>query len=139
MCKVVWLDVNRQTKLDEALLSSGRISDALQALMDWLSKAQSYLTEDQPTLGDLDTVTMLLEQHKVLCSVHLSRSLVAEIFVVAINADVTNVQFWKSDVRHFWHVPIYHRLAAFLKFQAYLVFSYIKWGLSILVNKKLFT
>jgi len=55
----------RQTKLDEALLSSGRISDALQALMEWLGKAESYLTEDQPLLGDLDTVTMLLEQHKV--------------------------------------------------------------------------
>jgi len=52
-------------KLDEALLSSGRISDALQALMEWLGKAESYLTEDQPTLGDLDTVNMLLEQHKV--------------------------------------------------------------------------
>jgi len=58
-------DVCRQTKLDEALLSSGRVSDALQALMEWLSKAESYLTEDQPTLGDLDTVSMLLEQHKV--------------------------------------------------------------------------
>ena len=55
----------RQTKLDEALLSSGRVSDALQALLDWLGKAESYLTEDQPVLGDLDTVTMLLEQHKV--------------------------------------------------------------------------
>jgi len=58
----------RQTKLDEALLSSGRVSDALQAMMQWLSKAESYLTEDQPTLGDLDTVSMLLEQHKVLTS-----------------------------------------------------------------------
>ena len=56
----------RQTKLDEALLSSGRVSDALHALMQWLSKAESFLTEDQPTLGDLDTVSMLLEQHKVL-------------------------------------------------------------------------
>jgi dystonin len=54
-----------QTKLDEALLSSGRFSDALQALTEWLGKAESYLTEDQPTLGDLDTVTILIEQHKV--------------------------------------------------------------------------
>ena len=34
--------------------------------MEWLGKVESYLTEDQPTLGDLDTVSMLLEQHKVL-------------------------------------------------------------------------
>jgi len=63
-----WLVGCRQTKLDEALLSSGRITDALQALMEWLGKAESYLTEEQPVLGDLDTVTMLLEQHKVVYS-----------------------------------------------------------------------
>jgi len=56
----------RQTKLDEALLSSGRISDALQAQMEWLGKAEIYLAEDQPVLGDLDTVTMLIEQQKVI-------------------------------------------------------------------------
>jgi len=33
--------------------------------MDWLGKAESYLTEDQPVLGDLDTVSLLLEQHRV--------------------------------------------------------------------------
>ena len=55
-----------QTKLDEALLSSGRFADALQALMEWLVKAESYVTEDQPTLGDLDTVNVLIEQHKVI-------------------------------------------------------------------------
>jgi len=69
---VSWLVRCRQTKLDEALLSSGRVSDALQALMEWLGKAESYLTEDQPTLGDLDTVTMLLEQHKVRDTFHIS-------------------------------------------------------------------
>ena len=51
--------------MDEALLTSGRFSDALEALMEWLEKAEGYLTEDQPTLGDLDTVTILIEQHKV--------------------------------------------------------------------------
>lgn len=39
--------------------------DALQALMEWLEKAERYLTEDQPILGDLDTVNILIEQHKV--------------------------------------------------------------------------
>lgn len=55
----------RQNKLDEALLSSGRISDALQSLLEWLAKAEAYLSEDQPILGDLDTVNILIEQHKV--------------------------------------------------------------------------
>ena len=55
----------RQSKLDQALLSSGRVSDALQSLLDWLLKAEVYLGEDQPVLGDLDTVSILTEQHKV--------------------------------------------------------------------------
>lgn len=55
----------RQNKLDEALLSSGRFSDAVQSLLEWLGKAEAYLAEDQPILGDLDTVGILTEQHKV--------------------------------------------------------------------------
>ncbi len=55
----------RQNKLDEALMSSGRISDAVQSLMEWLQKAEAYLSEEQPILGDLDTVHILSEQHKV--------------------------------------------------------------------------
>ena len=55
----------RQNKLDEALLSSGRFTDALQSLLEWLTKAESYLSEVQPILGDLDTVNILIEQHKV--------------------------------------------------------------------------
>lgn len=55
----------RQNKLDEALLSSGRFADALQSLLEWLGKAETYLSEDQPILGDLDTVHILTEQHKV--------------------------------------------------------------------------
>ena len=55
----------RQTKLDEALLSAGRFSDAFQALMEWLTKAENLLMEDHPVLGDLDTVNILMDQHKV--------------------------------------------------------------------------
>ena len=46
-------------------MSSGRISDALASLLEWLNKAETYLGEDQPILGDLDTVNILIEQHKV--------------------------------------------------------------------------
>lgn len=58
---------SRELKLEEGLMSSGRITDALQSLLDWLTKAESYLVDDQPILGDLDTVTILIEKHKVRC------------------------------------------------------------------------
>ncbi|XP_013386319.2 LOW QUALITY PROTEIN: microtubule-actin cross-linking factor 1, isoforms 1/2/3/5-like [Lingula anatina] len=54
----------RQSKLDEALLMSGRLSDALQSLMEWLTRAETALTEDQNVAGDIDTVNILIEQHK---------------------------------------------------------------------------
>ncbi|CAD5120159.1 DgyrCDS8736 [Dimorphilus gyrociliatus] len=54
----------RQNKLDEALLNSGRIEDAMSSLADWLSKAEAYLAPDQPTMGDLETVSILVEHHK---------------------------------------------------------------------------
>ncbi|XP_021351801.1 dystonin-like isoform X4 [Mizuhopecten yessoensis] len=53
-----------QNKLDEALLTSGRVTDALTSLLEWLGKAEATLAEDQPVLGDLDTIHMLIEQHK---------------------------------------------------------------------------
>ena len=55
----------RQVKLDEGLMSSGRLADALNSLLDWLAKAEAYLVEDQPVYGDLDTVNILIEKHKV--------------------------------------------------------------------------
>jgi len=64
-------NIFRQSKLDEALLSSGRFSDAINSLTEWLGKAEGYLTEDQPVLGDLDTVTILTEHHKVSYRLYL--------------------------------------------------------------------
>ncbi|CAG2203453.1 DST [Mytilus edulis] len=55
-----------QNKLDEALLTSGRVADALTSLLEWLNKAEATLAEDQPVLGDLDTINMLVEQHKAM-------------------------------------------------------------------------
>ncbi|XP_076389529.1 dystonin-like protein short stop isoform X32 [Megachile rotundata] len=56
--------VDRQRKLEEALLFSGQFKDAIQALLEWLSKSQKQLTETGPLHGDLDTVMNLVEQHK---------------------------------------------------------------------------
>uniref|UniRef100_A0A668APM3 EF-hand domain-containing protein n=1 Tax=Myripristis murdjan TaxID=586833 RepID=A0A668APM3_9TELE len=56
--------LERQHKLEEALLFSGRFTDALQALNDWLYRAEPQLAEDVPVGGDKDMVSNLIEKHK---------------------------------------------------------------------------
>ncbi|XP_067366375.1 microtubule-actin cross-linking factor 1, isoforms 6/7 [Channa argus] len=56
--------VERQHKLEEALLFSGRFTDALQALNDWLYRAEPQLAEDVPVGGDKDIVNNLIDKHK---------------------------------------------------------------------------
>ncbi|XP_054002761.1 dystonin isoform X38 [Hylaeus anthracinus] len=56
--------VDRQRKLEEALLFSGQFKDAIQALLEWLSKSEKQLANMGPLHGDLDTVVNLVEQHK---------------------------------------------------------------------------
>lgn len=58
--------VERQRKLEEALLLSGQFSEALQALLEWLRKTRNLLSDDGPVYGDLDTVTALFDQHRNL-------------------------------------------------------------------------
>ncbi|KRJ99265.1 uncharacterized protein Dyak_GE13333, isoform W [Drosophila yakuba] len=61
----VWSkSIDRQRKLEEALLLSGQFSDALGELLDWLKKAKSRLNENGPVHGDLETVQGLCEHHK---------------------------------------------------------------------------
>ncbi|MEQ2262042.1 hypothetical protein XENORESO_005580, partial [Xenotaenia resolanae] len=57
--------VERQNKLEEALLFSGQFTDALQALIDWLYKVEPQLADDQPVHGDIDLVLNLIDNHKV--------------------------------------------------------------------------
>ncbi|XP_034847135.1 dystonin isoform X5 [Mirounga leonina] len=57
--------VERQNKLEEALLFSGQFTDALQALIDWLYRVEPQLAEDQPVHGDIDLVMNLIDNHKV--------------------------------------------------------------------------
>ncbi|KAM3928216.1 microtubule-actin cross-linking factor 1, isoforms 6/7-like isoform 3-T4 [Leptodactylus fuscus] len=54
----------RQQKLEESLLFSGKFTDALQALMDWLYRAEPQLSEEIPLEGDRDLVSDLLDKHK---------------------------------------------------------------------------
>lgn len=55
--------VDRQRKLEEALLYSGQFKDAIAALLQWLKKVQKELGEDSPVHGDLDTVNHLIDIH----------------------------------------------------------------------------
>ncbi|XP_061463251.1 microtubule-actin cross-linking factor 1, isoforms 6/7-like [Rhineura floridana] len=55
----------RQRKLEEGLLFSGRFTDALQTLMDWLYWAEPQLAEETPVAGDRDLVSALMDKHKV--------------------------------------------------------------------------
>ncbi|KAL0964650.1 hypothetical protein UPYG_G00327030 [Umbra pygmaea] len=57
--------VERQNKLEEALLFSGQFTDALQALIDWLYRVEPQLVEDQALHGDIDLVLNLIDSHKV--------------------------------------------------------------------------
>ena len=57
--------VDRQRKLEEGLLFSGQFKDAIQALVDWLCKADLAQMVDGPVHGDLDTVMALREQHRI--------------------------------------------------------------------------
>ncbi|NWT68141.1 DYST protein, partial [Prunella himalayana] len=65
--------VERQNKLEEALLFSGQFTDALQALIDWLYKIEPQLAEDQPVHGDIDLVMNLIDNHKVVFQKELGK------------------------------------------------------------------
>ncbi|XP_046810523.1 dystonin isoform X32 [Lucilia cuprina] len=62
--RVLSKSIERQRKLEEALLLSGQFSDALGELLEWLKKAKQRLNEDGPVHGDLETVQRLCEHHK---------------------------------------------------------------------------
>ncbi len=62
--RVCNMSVEKQRKLEEALLFSGQFKDALKALMDWLGQMELELDDKTPVHGDLDTVIGLVEKHK---------------------------------------------------------------------------
>jgi len=64
-----WINVSnlcleKEKKLEEALLFSGQFKDAIKGLLDWLNKMNSSLDDKTPVRGDLDTVMGLVEKHK---------------------------------------------------------------------------
>ena len=72
ICTILFFLCCRQRKLEEALLFSGQFQEAMQALLDWLYKVEPKLGDEEPVHGDLDTVTNLMESHKVRIT-HMAR------------------------------------------------------------------
>lgn len=63
MCSL--FSIIRQTQLDGQLLQSGRLMEAAKSLIEWLLKVKATLNEESPMKGDQETVSGLVEQHKV--------------------------------------------------------------------------
>ena len=60
--------VARQRQLEEALLFHGMFQDAVLALEEWLSTVEPILSTGTAVMGDVDTVKLLIDQHKVCCA-----------------------------------------------------------------------
>ncbi|XP_069477977.1 microtubule-actin cross-linking factor 1, isoforms 6/7-like [Ambystoma mexicanum] len=104
--------VERQHKLEEALLFSGKFTDALQALMDWLYGAEPQLSEEMLVGGDRDMVNDLLDKHKVFqkelgkrasCIKTLKRS-VRDLTRGSISADSQWLQKQMEELNHRWEL-----------------------------------
>jgi len=50
---------------DESKLTETRPVDDIDVILSWLRKATLCLAEDQPTHGNIETVNLLMEQHRV--------------------------------------------------------------------------
>ena len=50
--------------IQESMVSSGRLIDALETLEEWLIRVEPELSERRPVEGDLDTVEKLIDQHR---------------------------------------------------------------------------
>ena len=60
---VLDLFLDRQHRLEEALLFHGMFLDAVQTLMDWLDSADHILTSETAVMGDPETVKLLVDNH----------------------------------------------------------------------------
>uniref|UniRef100_T1IVF3 Dystonin n=1 Tax=Strigamia maritima TaxID=126957 RepID=T1IVF3_STRMM len=102
--------VDRQRKLEEALLFSGQFKDAVQALLDWLYKVEKNLEPEQPVHGDLDTVTTMVDQHKSFkeelrgrsTNMDSVRKTSRELSKTASPEDVKNIQAQMGELENMW-------------------------------------
>ncbi|XP_054274796.1 dystonin isoform X14 [Macrosteles quadrilineatus] len=102
--------VDRQRKLEEALLFCGQFKDALEALLDWLQKKEKELGDDSPVHGDLDTVVALVDQHKALeedlasraAQMESVRRTGQELMEKASSADAATIRSQLSELNSLW-------------------------------------
>lgn len=102
--------VDRQRKLEEALLFTGQFKEATGALMDWLKKVELGLVGDGPVHGDVDTVNSLMEKHKDFCKemnnrktqVDSVRRISEDLLVKATPEDASNIRAQMSELLSTW-------------------------------------
>ncbi|XP_011502771.1 PREDICTED: dystonin [Ceratosolen solmsi marchali] len=104
--------VDRQRKLEEALLFSGQFKDAVQALLDWLQKTEKSLSNSGPLYGDFDTVINLVEQHRNLENDLASRATQMdsvtktgqELESKATLEDASTIRYQLSELHSLWNI-----------------------------------
>ncbi len=64
--------VSRQRQLEDALLFHGLFHDAVQALIYWLNSVEPALSTETAVMGDVETVKLLIDQHKVRLSLFVT-------------------------------------------------------------------
>lgn len=102
--------VERQRKLEEALLFTGKFNEATDALMDWLKKVEMGLASDGPVHGDIDTVKALMDQHKGFCDemnnrkkqVESVKNISEDLLVKATPEDASNIRSQMSELLSSW-------------------------------------
>jgi dystonin len=104
------LSIEKQRKLEEALLFSGQFKDALKNLMDWLQKMQASLDDKSPVHGDLDTVMSLDEKHKNFVAdlegrteqVESIKKTADDLLVTADKEDAVKIRAQVSELTNTW-------------------------------------
>jgi hypothetical protein len=115
----VSVGICRQKALEDALLHSGQFKEALQALLDWLYKEEPQLAEDQLVHGDPDTVTGLIEKHKVLHS----KCKFCQMFVLLEGHSLLTLQ----KLYKFFHLSFLNFTTAVVAVFLFLFFILLNW------------
>ena len=101
--------VERQKRLEDALLCTGQFRDALQSLLEWLSKVGPTLAENQALEGDLETVLVLIEDNQQFQKqlahkaeqVSVVRKAASEL-IVAHGEDNSGIQQQIEEMNNLW-------------------------------------
>jgi len=72
VCVCVCVCVFRENELHKSMASLQRLTDATQSVCECLLRLQRSLSEEEPLNGDLQTVQVLANEHRVCVSLPLS-------------------------------------------------------------------